>query len=127
LDDEAKAEWENITEMMGKVAGWLTEVNQTVLAGHCHWYAVWKQQEAILMREGRSYEVVTGIDPETKEPMITKRVHPAARLSKEAWTSMMKCDMELGITPARGSAVKLPTSLEDDEGLDRIGPHGRVS
>lgn len=123
LDPIAKQEWLNICEKMGKVAGWLTEVNQTTLAGHCQWYAAWQQAEETVMKEGRYYDVVTGYDPELKEPTYVKRLHPAARVSRDAWTAMMKCDMELGITPARGSSVRVGTGrdAEDEGGLDKPG------
>lgn len=121
LDPQAKQEWLHITEKMGKVVGWLTEVNQTTLAGHCQWYSTWQQAEEILMKEGRTYEVVTGMSE--GGPEIIKRIHPAVRVSREAWIAMMKCDMELGITPARGSSVRVASSVDenDESGLDKVG------
>lgn len=125
LSELAKEEWANIVPKMEKVPGWLTQVNQATLAGHCQWYAVWKEAEMTLQKEGRWYEVVTEVDPQTQEATIVKKLHPAVRVSKEAWTSMMKCDIELGITPARGSSVQLPAGDQHDEqGLDKPGRAG---
>ncbi len=122
---KAKAEWYSLVELMEKVPGWLTEVNKTTLAGHCQWYAIWMEAEEILMKEGRFYDAALGVDPEDGEVSAVKKLHPMVRVSKEAWLAMVKCDQELGITPARGSAVKIPTGDRDDEsGLDHPGRTG---
>jgi P27 family predicted phage terminase small subunit len=122
MSEEAAAEWEEIVQVMSGVPGWLTAVNKTTLAGHCHWYAVWKEAESVLAKEGRVYEVVIGADPATGEIGISKKIHPMVKIAKEAWECMLKADKELGITPARGSSVRVPTGDDSDEnGLDRTG------
>lgn len=125
LDEDAQTEWEEIVLLMGEVPNWLTQVNKTTLAGHCHWYSVWKNAEAVLTREGRFYDVVQGVD-EDGAVSSTKKLHPMVKVSKEAWESMIKCDRELGITPARGSSVRLPPAGDphDEEGLDSVGRTG---
>lgn len=124
LIDDAKVEWEEIVAIMSKVPGWLTQVNKTTLAGHCQWYAVWKNAEETLSKEGRVFDTILGQD-ETGALAVGKKIHPMVRVAKEAWIAMIKCDQELGITPARGSAVKLPAGERDDEtGLDSPGRTG---
>lgn len=122
LDDEARIEWEEIVSIMAKVDGWLTQVNKTTLAGHCQWYSVWMKAERVLAEEGRFFTSVVGEDPEHGQIALAKKLHPMNRISKEAHEAMMKCDKELGITPARGSSVHVPAQDTNDEtGLDRVG------
>jgi P27 family predicted phage terminase small subunit len=122
LSEEAAIEWDEIVKIMSMIPNWLTEVNKTTLAGHCHWYAVWKAAEEILMKDGRYYDVVLGVDDQSGEIGVTKKLHPLNKVSREAWASMVVCDKELGITPARGSSVRVPHGdSEDEQGLDRVG------
>jgi len=39
LGPAARAEWDELTEEMGHVPGWLTRVDKSVLAWRCYWYA----------------------------------------------------------------------------------------
>jgi P27 family predicted phage terminase small subunit len=122
LSPRALAEWEEIVLEMGTVPGWLTRVNKSTLAGHCHWYAMWSEAVEFLNENGNTYETIIGQDIESGETAIVKKIRPEVKLAKEAWTAMIKCDMELGITPSRGSAVQLPSGDPDDEaGLDQQG------
>lgn len=111
-DEIAMAEWKEITKTMGEVPGWLTRVNKGTLAGHCHWWAEWTRAIQALKTYGSpTYEnAYTG----------QKKPYPEVKISHDAWASMMKCDQELGITPARGSSVHLPARSDehDESGLD---------
>lgn len=121
-DEDAVAEWVELVTIMEQVPGWLTRVNKSTLAGHCHWYSVWKNAEKVLAEEGRFYNSVMGLDEDGQEIGIVKKLHPMNKVSKEAWAAMVVCDKELGITPARGSSVHVPHGdSKDEQGLDGVG------
>lgn len=120
LDEKAIEEWVELTTLMSAVHGWLTRVNKTTLAGHCHWYSVWVAAEEVLLKEGRYYQQIIGEDEETGTSAVVKKLHPLVKVSKDAWANMLKCDQELGITPARGSSTRVPfDDPNDEEGLDQ--------
>lgn len=121
LDETAAEEWVEIVTLMEDVPGWLSKVNKTTLAGHCHWYSVWVAAEKEMRETGRMYEVVDTILLDGTTSMV-KKLNPNVRIAKEAWLAMIKCDQELGITPSRGSSVRVPEGERSDEsGLDRPG------
>ncbi len=126
----AKVEWDELTEEMSHVPGWLTRVDKSVLSWRCHWYATAVELAQYLDEHGRVYESLV-VHPDDKahgggksEVLETAmKARPEVKMLDDAWAHLMKCDQELGLTPAsrmRVQARPLGVDPADERGPDAI-------
>lgn len=102
LDDQARAEWERITALVG-ATGLLRQTDRTVLAAYCQCYSRWIAAEEKLRRTG---PVVMG--PE-KMPIE----NPYLAIANRALVQLRQFMAELGFSPATRPGVRASTVTEE--------------
>lgn len=96
LDAVALAEWHRLVSLLDEV-GVLTHVDRGILAAYCVAWSDLLRARVILGVEG-----LTVVDDRG-----TVRLHPAARVQREAVQALRLCGAELGLSPASRSRVRV--------------------
>ena len=64
-------------------------LDRGILAAHCQTWALWREAEAIIAKEGTTYQTPEG---------LWKR-HPACAIASDASKTLLRLAGELGLTP----------------------------
>lgn len=86
-----------------------------MLEGACVGYSQAVQADLILAKEGPICTHHTA-DPQTGEPMVKLRAHPAVSISRSAWTQVRSFCSEFGLSPVSRTRLSAadPAGKEDD-------------
>lgn len=125
LDREAKKEWRRMVKELGGL-GMITRIDRAVLAKYCEAYSQWSQasrkiQELgmVFKTEGKSKTVRRrdGSEETVKTGGGFPIINPYFRIADNAKAQMLKCCIEMGMTPSSRSRVKVePREPENAKG-----------
>lgn len=104
LDDEAKAEWVRMSQELASV-GILTVIDKTVFAMYCQAWSQWVNACLIIRQQGLIFKAPSGYPIQT----------PWFSIKNKAEAQMIKCLMEIGMTPSSRSRVKAVAPKTEDE------------
>ena len=121
LDATAKAEWQRIAPELDRL-GLLTGIDRAALAGYCSLWARWQAAEAVIQRDGMTFETPNGF--------IQK--NPAVTIARESLALLRNFSSEFGLSPASRSKVQAgpPARTEEEQALDEFFPpdiYGRTT
>ena len=111
MTNVAKREWRRVSPILERLT-LLTEADGAALAGYCQSYARWRECEAIVRREGPSYETHTA----QGERIV--RAHPAVRSGQAYLAQVRFVCAEFGLTPSSSGRLSIPEPPEYDDILD---------
>lgn len=105
LDKEARQEWKRMAAELEPL-GILTNLDKAVFANYCDAYSQWAQASRTLQKSGLLI----------KGPLGNPVVNPLFRIVTIAKDQMMRCLIEMGMTPSSRTKVKVekPTPIEKD-------------
>ena len=95
LNDEAKIEWERMTDILID-EGLFTGVDVACLASYCQLYGRWVEAEKIVKETGLTQLTRNGVTVQ----------NPVVGIANTALKLMNKCLLEFGMTPSSRSNVK---------------------
>jgi P27 family predicted phage terminase small subunit len=103
LDGEAKAEWDRLAPMLGRL-GVLTETDTGALTAYCEAWATWKGATQQIRKWGM---VLKGKDGELP------KVSPYVKIAHNALQQMRGLLVEFGMTPSSRARVHASTPAAD--------------
>lgn len=104
----ARACWNDTCEQMREVGTLTTDVGYLIALKSDAW-ADYLFHRATVEREGWTITATIGKGIEMEKP------HPAVALMAASWAQVLKADIELGLTPAARTRVKVSPPKERDE------------
>ena len=121
LDEEARKEWKRMSKELASL-GLLTRLDKAVFAMYCTSYSTWKDATERLGKSGM-INLVGKIKAErNKKGQIIRegkpgipRINPYFRIQKEAQIQMLKCLVEMGMSPSSRSRIKVQPRPKKDE------------
>ena len=121
LDAAAKLEWARITPELHRL-GLLTLVDRAALAGYCVLWSRWQAAEAVIQRDGLTFETPNGF--------LQKR--PEVTIARESLALMRNFASEFGLSPSSRSRVQAgpPARTEEEQAFDEFFPpdiYGRTT
>ncbi len=120
LDEEAREEWRRVSKELASL-GLLTRLDKAVFAMYCTSYSTWKNATERLAKSG----MITFVGKIKKEvnkkgkviregnPGIP-RINPYFKIQKESQIQMLKCLVEMGMSPSSRSRIKVQPKPKED-------------
>jgi P27 family predicted phage terminase small subunit len=115
LSPMAKQEWKRITPELAQL-GLLTRLDRNILAGYCNAYALWRQTQEALSKQGSVYLTAKG--------QLLPR--PELEVIKTAAEMMKAFASELGLTPTSRARMNLPKANEEIDPMEEFLRTGRM-
>lgn len=116
LSGEAKAEWRRIVKELEPI-GLVTMVDRAALSAYCQAWAELREATRQLDREGRVIESPVFNRSGDKTGTL-KKLHPAVRLQRDAFTRVKQFLVEFGLSPA--SRPKLAGTWSADKPAEEV-------
>lgn len=99
LDDEAKIEWDRISQEL-ETLGLLTSIDRAALAAYCHAWSTWVEAVEKLQSMGKIIKAPSGY------PMV----NPYVAIHNKALDYLHKFAVEFGLTPASRSRISVQST-----------------
>lgn len=106
LNTEARKEWRRMAKELSDL-GLLTRLDKTVFAIYCSSWSTWKEASEKLAKSGLLLRPASG--NRDGKPFI---VNDLLRVQREAENQMLKCLVEMGMSPSSRSRIKVPPPKE---------------
>lgn len=105
ITGEAHKEWKRIIPVLEKL-GILAEIDRTIIASYCQYYAQWKDASEKL--KYKNEVLVSDKGNEYQNPLIT--------VADRAWDRMKKCLDAMGMSPAARTGIAVtPKNTESKD------------
>ena len=118
LSAEAKVEWRRIVPRLSELQ-LLTRMDRAAFAAYCQAWAELREATRILEAEGRVLDEKVWGRPDKegdREDLGTKKkLHPAVKMQRDAFTRVKQFLSEFGLTPASRSRFEAPQQEDVDE------------
>lgn len=101
---EAKREWGRIVPELDRL-GLLTKIDRGALAGYCQAYGRAVEAEAMLKKDGLTFETPNGY--------VQQR--PEVSIAQKSWQLAKAFATEFGLTPSSRSRLSIETAQDEDE------------
>ncbi len=112
LSSSARAEWKRVAPILHKL-GLLTDIDRTALAGYCESFAMWKECQKILQKEG--YTVTVHQKNRKGEEVGTYfQKRPEVEIADRALSKIRDFCNDFGMTPSSRGKMTLPGEDEDN-------------
>lgn len=121
LNEEARKEWHRMSKELASL-GLLTRLDKAVFAMYCTSYSTWKDATERLGKSGMIILVGKIKAERNKRGQIIRegkpgipRINPYFRIQKEVQIQMLKCLVEMGMSPSSRSRIKVGRPKQKDE------------
>lgn len=119
LNTEARKEWKRMSRELHDL-GLLTKLDKTVFAMYCTSWATWKDacgklatMSMIMPKKSTKTEIIAPDGTKTnKQTVGAPMINPYFRIQQEAQIQMMKCLVEMGMSPSSRSRIKVDMPKE---------------
>lgn len=124
VSEDGRHEWKRIVSVL-RPTGVLTLADRAVLAGYCQAYAESASWTRLIDKEG--WMVTADVfDRNGEVTGQIRKPHPGIKHQRDAFNRMKQYLIELGLSPASRSRVKVPPQKEEVDPLQElINRHGK--